>query len=1045
MTPNALLAQTIAIGAALRSRDETVQQAYTSLRAHLAAHYPDLDLSALEKRPDSTARRDVLAEELAETTTATDATCATLALALLNVVRQAQGNDAVIAVDLEEVEAGLEIVLRNIRSSGKAIRGKRLKTPKLRIDHAEAGPQPRTGAAFQAELNESTVGKLEVNLQMGGRNDAALQQRYLHWLLTSLNRVPLDGIDPEMAKEGAGRLRLSAIYTALLTKTPEQDEAMLTPNRRPGDPSRHRSAVEQLNRESKLVLLGDPGSGKSTLVDFVALCMAGELLRDKQVNLKLLRAPLPPDEEPDPTADAANAKKQKPKLQPWAHGALLPVRVILRDFVAWTAFPAVGEEATAQHLLHFIAAELAKAGLGECAVWLEDHLKDQGGLLLLDGLDEVPEANRRRVQIKQAVTAFTRSFGRCRFLVSGRPYAYQDPAWQLDDFAVAELAPFSRGQIRHFVARWYEQRTALLGDDAQKATVRAAQLQAAIFANPRLYELAERPLLLTLTAGIHAFRQGQLPEGRAALYEDAVQLLLLRWEDRIVQVTGAAGEGSAPPVVVQESLSDKLGVARSQLRDPLHALAYAAHARQPTLTGTADIDEGELLKALYDLARRSGAPHLSTEQLLHYLKHRTGLLIERRPGVYASPHRTFQEFLAACYLEQVDFPYGLATLARREPSRWREVALLAAARARNPFAVWSLVEKLSAPRRADESSDAQAWGVLLAGQAVAESIDAENRQREAEKLATVRQQLATVVEGATLPARERALAGRTLALLGDPRPNVMTVAQMEFCAVPAGDFYRTANDELATLDYAFWIGRWPVSNAQFAEFMAAGGYHEERYWTEAQAEGAWTTAGFKGLFDDEARSAPVPLPDPFPLPNHPVVGISWYEAVAFCRWLSEQIGGHGWQVRLPTEAEWEKAARGGVRLPRQPQVVTFAQDAWEVDPTADLCDNPMSQRRYPWGETITEEEANYDATQINSTSAFGCFANGAGPYGVEELSGTVWEWNHDKHDWGQVLRGGAYYTEADSITSSARSRNYPLVRPHYGFRCVVVPLSRVKS
>ena len=61
------------------------------------------------------------------------------------------------------------------------------------------------------------------------------------------------------------------------------------------------------------------------------------------------------------------------------------------------------------------------------------------------------------------------------------------------------------------------------------------------------------------------------------------------------------------------------------------------------------------------------------------------------------------------------------------------------------------------------------------------------------------------------------------------------------------------------------------------------------------------------------------------------------------------------------------------------------------------------------------------------------------------MSGNVWEWNHDKHDWGQVLRGGAYYTEADDVTSSARYWYSPHYRYlSYGFRCVVVPLSRVR-
>lgn len=933
----------------------------------------------------------------------------------------------------------------------------------VRPDAASRAGAPSGAVSVSGDVRESVInigGAVTQHFYMQGEpvaDPAPLRTAYLNRLFSHVNTLSLAGVDPKTASDEAeARLHLSAVYTALLTTALESGDPPAQ-SQVSNLPERHLSAVAQLNRQRRLVLLGDPGSGKSTFVNFVALCLAGEALGHRHVNLTLLTAPLPDDVTSDPT--------DEPPLQPWVHGPLLPVRIVLRDFAA-RGLPGDGTPATANHLWRFVAGELESAALGEYTPHLHKELMNQGGLILLDGLDEVPDAENQRTQIKQAIEDFANTFLRCRILVTSRTYAYQHQEWRLNSFAAAVLAPFTPAQTATFVDRWYAHIGEIRHLQPADAQGRAALLKHAIFSSDRLRALTERPLLLTLTASLHAWRGGSLPDRREELYADAVDLLLDWWESQRI-----ARDAHGHTVLAQPSLTEWLRVDRGRVRALLNEVAFEAHATQPTLVGTADIAESTLVtRLLYINENEDVKPRL----LVAYLSQRAGLLLPRGVKNYTFPHRTFQEYLAACYLTDVDYPDLIAELTRQEPNRWREVTLLAGAKAARGTvsAIWQLVDALCFREPDDpDYSAADVWGAHLAGQALLEAANlSQISARHRPKVERVARSLAHALTSRVLPPTERAQAGRTLAQLGDPRREVLSIDAMPFCLVPAGVFAQGDRGERFDLPYSYWVARFPVTNAQFRLFMAAGGYQEERFWPEAARVDFWSVRGFRGRYDSRPRSEPRPLGEPFSLPNHPVVGVSWYEALAFARWLADYLHQRsllpaGWTVRLPSNPEWEKAARGGEAIVVQPIILSLDAIAARLDEQPALMPNPLPERIYPWGDTAEPECANFERTEIGATNSVGCFAQGVSPYGAEEMSGTVWEWTRSLEriqptgaatgtgaedenlaahpEVPRVLRGGAYQYYEYFVRCAERYGSPPDDwNKLYGFRLVLTPAFR---
>ena len=806
-------------------------------------------------------------------------------------------------------------------------------------------------------------------------------------------------------------------------------------------------AFDAFLKTPKMVLLGDPGSGKSTFVRNL-LAMQAKAMRG---------------------GDAMDGIPTD----------LLPVLVTLRDLIARLGDLDCTKESAERRdaqLVQVIEAQIV-ADLTqlyrtpEFEQGIRVALRDGRVLLAFDGLDEVPEHLREKVRL--AVAAFQKAYALPRVIVTSRIRSYLGSAVQ-PGFTAFTLAAFTQEQVGKFCQGWYDTQVRLGKVDVEIANEQAQDLARAAWRD-ELQKLAENPMLLTTMAIIHQ-KETRLPDQRVKLYSEAVRVLIERWQKH------RFGDALA----VNEELANVLKDER-RVRKILERLAYEAHriGKENGKKKEADLLRTEAIGILEQNAYL-GEMELA-RQFLDYVDLRSGLLVGRggepgKPSTYSFAHRTFQEYLAGCYLVNHRDNDRLLLAHATEPEYWSLAVefgseeLLFNGRTESQNDVLDLAYQLLAEKcKSEASRRAALWSAKMAALVGVASIKDDTLKDGPAYLKRIIKTNLWLLESDLSPV-ERADAGRALAKLGDPRPGVMDVDALEFSLIPAGKFYLGSkegdSDEHPQQQLnipAFWMSRYPITNAQYTAFVKDGGYQDADLWVEAKAAKVWQDGKVKGRWDNEPREAPEKFGDPFSFSNHPVVGTTWYEMLAFTRWLDQRwhhadILPENWQVALPSEAEWEKAARGGIQIPKEPLIQVVKAKIWDAKIAGkELQQNPQPQRIYPWGDEFDLNKTNNYDTGIGTTSAVGCFANAISPYGLHDLSGNVWEWGRSiKEEYPypesgkdlavrenlaagdnalRVLRGGAFYSNLNSVRCAFRYWLGPHDRYFdYGFRVIVSPI-----
>jgi hypothetical protein len=618
---------------------------------------------------------------------------------------------------------------------------------------------------------------------------------------------------------------------------------------------------------------------------------------------------------------------------------------------------------------------------------VQAHLQEGSLLLILDGVDEVPLTQGQEGQVRYPRAMLLSGLAAARpawlergnrLLVTSRPYGLSEADIHRLGLTHAPISDLTEPLQTLLVARWFH----ILADDLASGAVTTAELRAELDTREELEPLVANPMLLTAICIIYS--QGKrLPQDKYELYDRIVDNVLYnRYKDKA-----------------------RIDLERSRLSVIAHGMHTGANLGERRGTPQAEITIAEIdtiLKTYQEQSAWTEQGYKCVFDTRERLLSRSGLLLsqgQKRAGFY---HFTFQDFLAGQWLQDVEGERLLGLFRERaETTEWHNTL---------SFVFSALLARSTAPDRSIkllsqlvETIDETTLGLALV---VADCLNIlmGRKYRLAQEVETKFREICLSAIAREVPVQPRCRLGLALGRLGDTRLVTDPRDPSGYVEVPAGDYRIGKERRRFELKKPIGLSRYPVTNEQYALFIEEDGYRNAKWWSETSwqwrlQEGIeepryWRHAKWNGA-------------------NQPVVGVSFWEALAFATWA----GG-----RLPTEWEWEASARG------------------------------PEDFEYPWGNEWEDGICNTRESTLYQTSPVGLFPRSPSPNGLEDMAGNVWEWCLNKYDHpddigiggdeARVCRGGSWYRLQHYARASSRVSLDPVSRlSGLGFRlCCEAPI-----
>ncbi|MBF0428623.1 MAG: SUMF1/EgtB/PvdO family nonheme iron enzyme, partial [Magnetococcales bacterium] len=711
---------------------------------------------------------------------------------------------------------------------------------------------------------------------------------WLQNLLDQTNTLEIRGIGSGAGRnKDAGRYSIETLYTPLRSRGGGGEATV--------------ALADLLPKHSRLLIEGQPGAGKTTFLRLAAAMLCRDILA--------IPSPL-----------ASTWRKEYLGFVS-TRPPLVPLFLRLSQLAALLAKDQDLLSADDGRRLLDLLQSLVKPE--DDKAW-RDHwngLLERGEvLLLLDGLDEVADEVVRK-RVIAIVQETTRRWGKCPMVVTSRPFGVEQMKGL--GFQHVVIEPFGQLEIHEFIKRW----SAALHEQANEASgVRANHqeiLLQAILEKPAIRILAANPVMLTCLCVVH-WNEGQLPEGRARVYQAVIRWLIAARSDMRVK----AGFGDQFTLEAFTTL----------------ALAMMT-VNQGKKQAVFDVQDGaeavESLVARYFSELKNKPERLRTgRQWLAFECLGSGIVEELGDQRIKFWHLTFQEYLAAQALawlgdeEKPGEDFWPILKQKLDDPQWRETvelfpgALFDEGGKRRVDRLLQRVLNLRGkkPTLEDDARVAGIMGRLLQPMIAYQYIPKVEIGETYQQVLNRAMAIFTKEGAKQVPIKQRIAAAEALGRGGDPRLQDLT---------------------LIDLPGTGWkLGKYPVTVWEFQQFVDDGGYKEQSWWDDA----GWQLRKeleSPGNWDEQLLH-----------PNRPVTDVSWFEAMAYCRWLSKQ---RGEIIRLPDETVWQKAATS-------------------------------PKGKYPWGaDEPTQELANFGGN-VGSPTPVGLYPAGDGPLGHCDLAGNVWEW-----------------------------------------------------